>query len=122
MTTLGELAARGVLTFNDGYRTKREEHAETGFRILRAGDVRDGQIQPDGPDFVAGEFAHAIGEKVARRSDVVLTTKGTVGRVAYVRQLDEPVVYSPQVCYFRSLDVAVLHQPFLRYWLQSPEP
>ncbi len=121
MSTLGELVADGVLTFNDGYRTKRDEHAETGFRILRAGDVRYGEIQPTGPDFVDLQYAGAIGEKVARAGDVVLTTKGTVGRVAHVRQLDEPVVYSPQVCYFRSRTPSVLHQPFLGYWLQGSE-
>ena len=121
MTTLGDLVVRGVLRFNDGYRTKQAEHAQTGFRILRAGDVNDGTIQPFGPDFVSSDFAGSIGEKVARAGDVVLTTKGTVGRVGYVSAVHEPVVYSPQVCFFRSQDQDVVVQPFLRYWLQSPE-
>lgn len=121
MTTLGDLAASGVLKFSDGYRTKQSEHSEDGFRILRAGDVYGGSIHPLGADFVASEYARAIGEKVSRAGDVVLTTKGTVGRVAHVVEISEPVVYSPQVCFFRTQDSRVLVQRFLGYWLQGPE-
>ncbi len=120
MTTLGDLARNGVVEFSDGYRTKRTEHAESGFRILRAGDVRDGRIHPDGPDFVAAEYASVIGGKAARSGDVVLTTKGTVGRTGIVKHLSEPVVYSPQVCYFRNRRSDLIDLGFLHQWLSSP--
>ena len=121
MTTLGDLAREEVLEFSDGYRTKRNEHATVGFRILRAGDVRDGRIHLDGPDFVDVDYAQAIGSKVAREGDVVLTTKGTVGRAGLVAALTENVVYSPQVCYFRSRRPDVIDLRFLHHWLSSPE-
>lgn len=120
MSTLGDLAKEGLLEFSDGYRTRRDEHALEGFRILRAGDVRDGQIHPDGPDFVDSSFASAIGAKAAREGDVVLTTKGTVGRVAFVATLESAVVYSPQVCFFRSTRPDILDLRFLYQWLSSP--
>ena len=120
MTTLGDLARAGALVFSDGYRTKRPEHADSGFRILRAGDVRDGRIHPAGPDFVSDAYAGAIGNKSARVGDVVLTTKGTVGRTGIVTELAERIVYSPQVCYFRCGQANEIDSGYLYQWLRSP--
>ncbi len=121
MTTLGDLAREGLLEFSDGYRTRRDEHALEGFRILRAGDVRDGRIHPDGPDFVDSSYGFAIGAKTVRDGDVVLTTKGTVGRTALVTTIESAVVYSPQVCFFRSNRTDIVDPHFLYHWLSSPE-
>ena len=100
-TTIGELADRSILSFSDGYRTKKSEHGQPGLRILRAGDVRSSYLYPAGDDFVARDYLRQIGAKASRPGDIVLTTKGTVGRVAVVAPSVEQVVYSPQVCYFR---------------------
>lgn len=121
MTTLADLVRSGDLEFSDGYRTKSSELAQDGFRIVRAGDVRDGRILLDGPDFVAPEFRAAVGEKVIRTGDVVLTTKGTVGRTAFVTEVTEFAVYSPQMCYFRFPSGLAIDASYFYYWLQSPE-
>jgi type I restriction enzyme S subunit len=120
-TTLGDLAAAGVLELGDGYRTKRGEHGRPGYRILRVADVGDGAVRADGPDFVSEDFVRQIGPKAARAGDVLLTTKGTVGRVAIMPEHTEPVVYSPQLCYFRILDPSRLSARWLAYWFKSGE-
>jgi type I restriction enzyme S subunit len=120
VTTIGELADAGVLAFGDGYRTKRSEHGAHGFRILRVGDIADGgAVSLTGPDFVSDRYANQIGPKAAESGDVILTTKGTVGRVAVMPETPEPIVYSPQICYFRVTDSDVLDPRFLRYWFES---
>jgi type I restriction enzyme, S subunit len=119
--TIGELAEAGVLTFSDGYRTKRSEHGHPGFRILRVADVRDWSIDLDGPDFVSGDYATAMRDKLSAPGDVLLTTKGTVGRVAIYPDGTEQVVYSPQLCYFRVKDESRLNRRFLAYWFKSGE-
>jgi type I restriction enzyme S subunit len=122
MPKIADLIARGVLEVNDGYRTKQSELSSDGFRILRAGDVRDSSVQLEGTgDYVSTGFAAQIGRKIAQPGDVIVTTKGTVGRVAMVGDLPEQVVYSPQLCYFRVLDDDVIDRDFLRYWLKSPQ-
>lgn len=118
--TFGTLVTQSALEFSDGYRTKQSELASKGFSILRAGDVRDGKPKFDGPDFVHADFAAAIGRKAVHAGDVVLTTKGTVGRTAFVSEVDKPAVYSPQLCYFRT-DPDVLVPRYLYYWLGGPE-
>lgn len=100
-TTIGELAEQNIIEFGDGYRTKRSEHGKPGLRILRAGDVRDFQLLPAGDDYVSADYSRQVGGKASKPGDVVMTTKGTVGRVAVVGAHTEQVVYSPQICYFR---------------------
>ncbi len=119
--TIAALMQRGILTMGDGYRTKRSEHGQPGHRIIRVADVRDGNVFLDGDDFVSDEYTPQMGAKVAIPGDVLLTTKGTVGRVAVMPATDEPAVYSPQLCYFRIIDRNVLDPGYLRYWFGSKE-
>lgn len=120
-TTIGELADRTIIEFGDGYRTKRSEHGKPGLRILRAGDVRDFQLLPTGDDYVSADYSRQIGGKASKPGDVVMTTKGTVGRVAVVGAHTEQVVYSPQICYFRVRDSASLGVGCLAAWFRSPD-
>ncbi|WP_257478232.1 restriction endonuclease subunit S [Acidipropionibacterium jensenii] len=120
ITTLGELRTRGLLDFNDGYRTKKDQLAASGFRIIRAGDINNGEVSPTGPDHVAEAYASAIGQKVLHDNDVVLTTKGTIGRTALVRDATGHEIYSPQLCFFRP-DSSVLLAKYLYFWLSGPE-
>lgn len=120
--TFRELVDAGVLMFSDGYRTKRSELADQGFRILRVADVGDGLVSLDGADFVSEERQNAIGAKQARQGDLLLTTKGSIGRVAVVPNLGtEKVAYSPQLCFFRLSQDGPLMADYLRYWFKSDE-
>lgn len=119
--SIGELADRGLLNCGDGYRTKRSEHGQPGLRILRAGDVRDFQIFPVGDDFVSAEYLRQIGAKASLPGDIVMTTKGSVGRVAVVPTGVDSVVYSPQICYFRMKDQQALGVGYLAAWFRSSD-
>lgn len=117
--TIAALSEAGALTFGDGYRTKRAQHGRPGYRILRVADVADGRVDLDGPDFVSEEYQCAIGPKLSQAGDVLLTTKGTVGRVAIFPADVEQVVYSPQLCFFRVTDPKTIDPRFLAYWFKS---
>lgn len=121
VVSIGDLVSAGVLQVGDGYRTKRSEHGQPGYRIIRVADVMDDVVRLHGPDFVSDEYATAIGGKAGQTGDVLLTTKGTVGRAAILPEIDERVVYSPQLCFFRVLEAEVITSRFLRYWFSSTE-
>lgn len=118
-TSIGELAENGFLEFGDGYRTRRDQLSTPGYRILRVADVADGRICMNSIDFVSKEFERVIGSKLSKQDDVLLTTKGTVGRVAVIPSDMETVVYSPQLCYFRVLNQSLIVPRFLAYWFKS---
>ena len=120
-TTIDALIRDGDLVMSDGYRTKVSEHGTPGFRIIRVADIAEDSISVTSPDFVSEDYEKVIGPKIGREGDVLLTTKGTVGRVAVLPKLDERVVYSPQLCFFRVMNQERLIPRYLRFWLSSSE-
>ena len=118
MVTFADLVAGGSLQINDGYRTRRDELGEPGFPVLRVAEIGDGHVAPSYGDHVRIEYRDNIGYKLSRPGDVLLTTKGTVGRRAIMPDLGTEFVYSPQLCFFRALDDSV-NSRWLYYWLAS---
>jgi type I restriction enzyme S subunit len=109
-----------VLAIGDGYRAKNDELGPVGLPFARAGNI-DGGFQFEGADRFPMENLSRVGEKVSRPGDVVFTSKGTVGRFAFVRETTPSFVYSPQLCYWRSLSPDVLDPRFLYYWMCGPD-
>lgn len=89
--------------------------------ILRVADVLDGKIQSSSRDRFLDGHEKVIGSKVSRPGDVVLTAKGTVGRVALMPSGGPVFAYSPQLCYFRSVASGPLRSRYLYYWFKSAE-
>jgi type I restriction enzyme S subunit len=115
-----QLIALGILEVGDGYRAKNNELAPTGYPFARAGNINDGFRFADADRFPEAALGK-VGSKVSRPGDVVFTSKGTVGRFAFVTSHTEQFVYSPQLCFWRSLDHEVLDPRFLYFWMQGPE-
>lgn len=105
---------------NDGYRTKASELGEPGYPVLRVAEVGDGFISPSFGDHVRSEYRDKIGQKLSRAGDVLLTTKGTVGRRVIMPTTGVEFAYSPQLCFFRVLD-ELIDNRWLYYWLGSSE-
>ena len=115
-----ELIEAGHLEIGDGYRAKNSEMGDFGLPFVRAGDV-NGRVNTVGTDVLGINSLERVGGKRSQPGDVVITTKGTVGRVAFVRKSDPEFVYSPQLCYWRSKDTETIHPRWLFYALQSTE-
>lgn len=114
------LISTGLLQVGDGYRAKNDELSTTGLPFARGGNI-DGGFHFDGADRFPVESLQRVGAKVSQVGDVVFTSKGTVGRFAFVRPEVERFVYSPQLCYWRSLSPGCIHPRWLYYWMHSTE-
>jgi type I restriction enzyme, S subunit len=115
-----DLISEGVLEIGDGYRAKNSEMENDGLPFARAGNVNGGFDFEDA-DILSAKSVAKAKEKVSQTNDTVITTKGTFGRVAYVKEYTTRFVYSPQLCYWRINDPSVIDPRFLFYWLQGPE-
>src|SRR6185312_8652786 len=62
-----------------------------------------------------------VNNKRSQPGDVVITTKGTIGRMAFVRPDDPAFIYSPQLCFWRSLNPQKVSPSWLYYALHSEE-
>lgn len=119
-----DLVARGVLRVEDGNhgndRPRPDEFVSEGVAFIRAADMSSGVVDFKGAGKINDTAVRRIRKGVGQPGDVILSHKGTVGRVA-VAPLDAPAyVCSPQTTFWRSLDPSVINQPFLRYLLVSP--
>ena len=104
----------------DGYRAKNEELGPLGLPFACAGNV-NGDFNFKEADRFPEDNLDRVGNKVSKPNDVAFTSKGTVGRIAFVR-LDTPrFVYSPQLCFWGVLDKNIIDQKFLYFWMLGRE-
>src|SRR5438552_2913993 len=95
-----DLEKAGVLRVEDGnhgeYRPRREEFTERGVAFIRAADMGDGRVDFERAEKINEVACRRIRKGIGAPGDVLLSHKGTVGRVALV-PLDCPkFVCSPQ--------------------------
>ena len=115
-----DLIADGQLAIGDGYRAKNSELGSEGLPFARAGNINEGFHFDDADRFPEGELGR-IGDKVSQPGDVVFTSKGTVGRLAFVSKTTPRFVYAPQLCFWRSLDHELIDPRWLYCWMQGTE-
>ncbi len=108
------------LVVGDGYRAKNDELGSSGVPFARAGNIKNG-FQFEGADRFPEERLIRVGNKISQPGGVVFTSKGTVGRFAFVNEGATRFVYSPQLCFWRSMDARLIHPRFLFYWMQGRE-
>jgi type I restriction enzyme S subunit len=115
-----ELISSAKLVVGDGYRAKNSELTRAGLPFARAGNVNSGFLFDDTDCFPERDIAR-VGNKISQPGDVVFTSKGTVGRFAFVRKETRRFVYSPQLCFWRSLDANFIDPYFLYFWMLGVE-
>lgn len=101
-----QMIHEGALAIGDGYRAKNSELSDHGLPFARAGDIAGIVVLSDKTQHLSPGSVALAGDKISRPGDVVITTKGTVGRIARVSSATRQFVYSPQLCYWRSLSPA----------------
>ncbi|MCC7195800.1 MAG: restriction endonuclease subunit S [Gemmatimonadaceae bacterium] len=117
---MSALIEGGSLLIGDGYRAKNEELASSGLPFARAGNINNGFQFEDADKFPEASLRR-VGNKISQPGDVVFTSKGTVGRFAFVRPVTPRFVYSPQLCFWRSLNKSLIDSQFLYFWMYGRE-
>lgn len=122
-STVAELQAAGALHVEDGnhgeYRPRPDEFTADGVAFIRASDMRAGRILFESASRVNEVALRRIRKGVGAPGDVLLSHKGTVGKVALARSDCEAFVCSPQTTFWRVLDEEVIDRRYLYYLLKS---
>lgn len=118
-----DLVSRGFLRVEDGNhgndRPRPTEFVSDGVAFIRAADMTSGVVDFERAGKIDEVARRRIRKGVGAPGDVILSHKGTVGRVA-VAPLDAPAfVCSPQTTFWRSLNHEILDQKYLKYVLMS---
>jgi type I restriction enzyme S subunit len=126
-TTVGELVRRGVLERpldgNHGsIHPKREDFVPTGVPFIMASDLVGGGIDTVNCSFITLEQAKSLRKGFAKRGDVLLSHKATLGRTALIGGIPgDFVMLTPQVTYYRPKDPAKLNNRYLKYYFDSEQ-
>lgn len=118
-----DLEAEGVLLVQDGnhgeYRPRPSEFADSGTAFIRATDMRNGRVLFESAQKVNEVARGRIRKGIGANCDVILSHKGTVGKVAFVPPGSPSFVCSPQTTFWRSLRRDMLDPRYLYAFLQS---
>lgn len=122
--TVAELQRDGVLLVEDGnhgeYRPRLEEFVDCGVAFIRAADMDSGRVLFDSAAKINDQARQRITKGIGAPGDVLLSHKGTVGKVALVPSDAPPFVCSPQTTFWRTLDEKRLDRNYLYDFLRSP--
>lgn len=114
-----ELIDRGVLRVEDGNhgndRPRPSEFVDEGIPFIRAADMTSGVVDFEGAGRINSVARARIRKGVGAGGDVILSHKGTVGRIAVAPMNAPDFVCSPQTTFWRSLDPGELDARYLRY-------
>lgn len=97
------------------------EYVDDGIPFVMANNLRDGRVDLAGCNRITKERADRLRIGFARKGDVLLSHKGTIGSVAVVRELEcHPYfMLTPQVTYYR-LRGDLLTADYLATWFEGP--
>lgn len=122
--TVAQLQQEGVLLVEDGnhgeYRPRPDEFVSKGVAFIRAADMDHGRVLFGSAEKISDRARERITKGVGAPGDVLLSHKGTVGKVALVPEDAPPFVCSPQTTFWRTIDSRTLDRKYLHAFLRSP--
>lgn len=120
---VSELQANGILLVEDGnhgeYRPRPDEFEELGTAFIRAADMADGQVLFLSASRINQKAFTRIRKGVGKPGDILLSHKGTVGKVAFAPYDAPPFVCSPQTTFWRVLNDQRLDRAYLYAYMRS---
>lgn len=123
--TVAELQRDGILRVEDGnhgeYRPRKDEFVSSGVAFIRAADMDGGIVLFDSASKINEVARQRITKGIGAPGDILLSHKGTVGKLGIVPEEAPPFVCSPQTTFWRTLDTNSLDRKYLYAFLRSPE-
>jgi type I restriction enzyme S subunit len=123
--TVAQLQDAGSLLVEDGnhgeYRPLPHEFSALGVSFIRATDLGVGYVQFGSASRINDAARARIRKGIGAGGDVILSHKGTVGKIAFAPMDCEPFVCSPQTTFWRSLDQGAIDRRYLYYYLCSDD-
>ena len=118
-----ELQTIGALLVEDGNhgenRPRPDEFSTVGIQFIRAADMDGGRVLFESAQRINEIARNRVRKGIGAGGDVLLSHKGTVGKVAYVPLNAPPFVCSPQTTFWRVTDAKRLDRRYIYYFLQS---
>ena len=124
-TSVINLQEKGILLVEDGnhgeYRPLKNEFCEIGTAFIRAADLGDGEVGFGSAEKINTDATLRIRKGIGKEGDVLISHKGTLGKIGFVREGSPPFVCSPQTTFWRVLNEQVIDRYYLFVYMRSPQ-
>ena len=118
MTQLIESISMGPF----GSDIKTECFVNTGVPVLNGGNLTTIRMNDDSFNFVTKEKANSLSKSIARRGDIVVTHRGTLGQLSYIPEDSQYEEYLISQSQFRvTLNTDLVDPIYFAYYFHSPE-
>jgi type I restriction enzyme, S subunit len=121
--TVADLQREGILLVEDGNhgesRPRPDEFVASGPSFIRAADMDAGRVLFESASKISEQARQRISKGIGAPGDVLLSHKGTVGKIALVPEDAPPFVCSPQTTFWRSLNLGILDRQYLHTFMRS---
>lgn len=106
--------------FQEGPGLRKWQFGESGVPFLNIRTLQNGWIDKSKCQFVKPEeFENKYEHFLLDAGDLVVSSSGTLGKLALIREEDLPLMLNTSTIRFRTRNAKVLSQDFLRCYLQS---
>jgi type I restriction enzyme S subunit len=121
--SVAELQSAGALLVEDGNhgenRPRPDEFSTEGIQFIRAADMDGGRVLFESAQRINEIARQRVRKGIGAGGDVLLSHKGTVGKVAYVPSDAPPFICSPQTTFWRVKDPNQLDRRYIYFFLLS---
>jgi len=123
VVSVADLESQKILLVQDGnhgeYRPRPDEFVSSGVAFIRAADMDNGRILFESASKINDVARRRITKGVGKPGDILLSHKGTVGKVASAPMDCPEFVCSPQTTFWRTLDGSKLDRGYLHAYLNG---
>lgn len=111
-----------ICYFQEGPGLRNWQYATQGYPFINIRCIREGFLDLSKVQYISEEEAFERYQHFfLNEGDYVLSSSGTLGRMAKIKKKDLPLMLNTSVIRFRATDEARLYQDFLPHYLQSPD-
>jgi type I restriction enzyme S subunit len=124
--TIDDCVAEGILfkplDGNHGeIHPKKQDFVLKGVPFIMACDIKDGLVDEEHCKFINEKQAQNLRTGFAENDDVLLSHKGTIGRVGILKTDNKYDVLTPQVTFYRIRDSKKLLNKYIYYYFLTPK-
>ena len=95
---------------------KGSDFVSEGIPFIMASDIANGKVNYQSCKYITKTQADSLKKGFAKKGDVLLTHKATIGRTAVVENIDDYIMLTPQVTYYRIKSKNRLNRYYLKYY------
>ena len=98
---------------------KSSDYVSSGVPFIMANNLVNGTVDIRNSKFIPKKQADKLRVGFSKQGDILLSHKGTIGRVAIVPEIKDYIMLTPQVTYYRIGRNDKLLNVFMKYFMES---